>query len=324
MISFSTPQGTRKILAKLAALAGVFVIVSFFLKLAPEEQIKHLQRRPALAALERIEGHPPPDVSAEGVLVKRLRTGEVLLAKNETKIFAIASLAKLMTAMLFIERVGASEFVTVSSESQSVLESDEKRSKVKAGEALKAEDLLMLLVAESDNDAAYAAAEAAILRAKPELSLVPFAGRVAEFVFLMNDKREALGLRNTHFMNPGGRDNLLNYSTAEELFLLARQIYHDYPAIWNVSRIIEGDIFSKEGTSYHFENTNELLKEFPAIYGSKTGFTDQAGEALLMLYDLAPRDPIFAVILKSQDRFGDGRSILRWLEESFIITSGVR
>ncbi len=320
MEQFSIREETKKILAKLAILAGIFILVSLFLEMAPEGPPKHLQKRTTLAVLERIGDKPPPDLSAEGILARRLRTGEIILAKNESKIFAIASLAKLMTAMLFIEKVGSMEFVPLSLEAKNVLEPDEKKSKVKAGEAVKAEDLLMLTIAESDNDASYAAADETVLRENPALSALSFPERIAEFVFLMNNRREALGLRNTHFMNPGGRDNLLNYSTAEDLFLLSREIYYSFPAIWNVSRIIEGEIFSKEGTAYSFQNTNELLKEFPALSGSKTGFTDQAGEALLMLYNLAPRDPIVVVILKSQDRFGDGRAILRWLEESFEVS----
>jgi len=123
----------------------------------------------------------------------------------------------------------------------------------------------------------------------------------------------------THFTNPAGRDGLLNFSTANDLFLIAKEIYMKAPEIWNTSRVIDGNVYSSKGVMYRFENTNKLLKEFPAIYGSKTGFTDEAGEALLMLYELAPKDTIAVIILKSTDRFSDGRAILSWLDKNYRI-----
>ena len=309
----------------LFTLAGIFIFSSFFFELAPAEYkakaMKAKEPEKPFAALRRISASPPPPLSAESVFVERIRTREVLLAHNEDKTFAPASLAKLMTALLYYEAIPALEPASISKEAKAVLEDDEKRSRLEAGETVKAEDLLKLMVVESDNDAAYAAADAVALKADPALREAPFETRIHRFVFLMNQRKDELGLRSTHFTNPAGKDAPENYSTARELARIAGEIFAKAPKIWDASRLIEGEIYSRSGKNYHFENTDILLKEFPALFGSKTGFTDEAGGALLMLYELAPEDPIVVVILKSEERFDDGRAILRWLDGSFKVLS---
>ncbi|MFY9461650.1 MAG: serine hydrolase [Candidatus Sungiibacteriota bacterium] len=306
-------------------LAGIFIFSSFFFELAPAEYkakaMKAKEPEKTFAPLRRISASPPPPLSAEAVFVERIRTQEVLLANNEDKTFAPASLAKLMTALLYYEALSPLEPVSMPEEAKAILEDDEKRSRLEAGETIKAEDLLKLMVAESDNDAAYAAADAVALKAYPALREAPFETRIHRFVFLMNQRKDELGLKNTHFTNPAGKDAPENYSTAEDLARIAGEIFAKTPKIWDASRLIEGEIYSQGGKNYHFENTDILLKEFPALFGSKTGFTDEAGGALLMLYELAPQDPIVVVILKSKERFDDGRAILRWLDGSFRVLS---
>lgn len=308
---------SEKLIVKIIALVGVFLFIAILVRFAPPEQGAFSKKGEAASKkFEQID-NTVPEISAEGALVRRLKTGETLLAKNEQKIFAVASVIKLMTALLFFERVGPLEKVALTKEAKDTLRPDEKQSKLPGGAILKAEDMLKLLVVESDNDAAYAAAEAVGAR----LAVLPqgtqFAERISQFVSLMNGERNALGLLHTNFTNPAGRDDLLNYATAEDLFILARAIDRRAPLVWNASRLIEGIIYTDDGTPYHFENTNILLKEFPAIYGSKTGFSDDAGEALLMLYEFAAHDPVVIVVLKSNSRMNDGRTIIKWLENSF-------
>ena len=75
------------------------------------------------------------------------------------------------------------------------------------------------------------------------------------------------------------------------------------------------------GRRYGIVNTNPLLEEFPAVYGSKTGFDDLARGALLMVYRLSAQEPIAIVVLRSPDRTSDGRAAIRWLESSFMLES---
>lgn len=312
-------EDTKKILAKLAALAVIFVTVSLFLELTPENPIERLRQKNKSAVLERVSDEPFPEISAEAFLVRRLKTSETIVAKNETQVYAIASLVKMMTSLLFVENIPPLWQIVISQDASAHLEPDEKHSKALAGDIFKAEDLLKLVMAESDNDIAYAVTENTIVKIKQELKIASFQERIAEFVFMMNQRGRKLGLRGTNFTNPAGRDNLLNFSTAEDLFTIIREISAKAPEIWTASRIVEGNIRSAAGTIYSIENTNKLLKEFPAIYGSKTGFSDAAGEALVMLYELSPNDPIAVIILKSKDRFNDGRTILKWLDRNYRI-----
>ncbi|MBI2640111.1 MAG: serine hydrolase [Candidatus Sungbacteria bacterium] len=313
-------EDIKRIFIKLAAVVGIAFVAALILNLAPTMPSERFRQGSEVAVLEKVGEEQFPRVSAEAVLVRRMKTGETLFAKNESSVFAVASIVKIVTALLFAERISPLTPVSFPGEIAGYLEPDEKRSAILPNEKLKAEDLLKLIIAESDNDAAYVAADAVSVRARPELIAASFPERIAEFVFLMNERGRTLGLSGTNFTNPAGRDDLLNFSTANDLFVIVREIYTKAPNLWNVSRIVEGDVYSASGRRYHFENTNKLLKEFPAIFGSKTGFTDNAGEALLMLYELAPQDPIAVIILKSGNRFGDGRAILGWLDKNYRIT----
>lgn len=312
-------EDVKKIFIKLVAVAGVAFMVALVLNLAPAASPGRLRQDFEIPVLEKTGEEQFPGVLAEAILVRRIKTGETLFAKNETSVFAVASIVKIMTALLFTEHISFLTSVSLSGEIPGYLEPDEKRSLVLPNETLKAEDLLKLIIAESDNDAAYAAADAVAVRTRPEFITASFPERIAGFVFLMNERGRTLGLSGTNFTNPAGRDDLLNFSTANDLFVITKEIYTKAPHLWSASRIVEGDVYSSSGVRYHFENTNKLLKDFPAIFGSKTGFTDNAGEALLMLYELAPQDPIAVIILKSGDRFADGRAVLGWLDKNYRI-----
>lgn len=307
----------RNVFFKTSVLIGIFLLSGIFFAYAPEEHKNFKRSGASINTLHRLTDAPLLDISAESVLVKRLITGEVLFERSKSVRFSPASISKLMTAFLLFGYSEPLTLISMPSEAKEILEKDEKRSLVPSEEIIKAEDLLKLIVVESDNDAAYAAAAYSAVKVEPALEVASFAERVQKFVALMNEKKDALGLLNTHFANPNGRDALDHYSTAEDLTHLAEVIYRTSPQIWDTSRLLWGEIYSKEKNGYRFKNTNALMLEFPAIYGSKTGFTDEAGGALLMLYELKAGDPIIVVILKSKDRFQDGRRILRWLDASF-------
>ena len=131
----------------------------------------------------------------------------------------------------------------------------------------------------------------------------------------MNKKAGEIGLRNSSFKNPTGLDEADHLSTAEDLALLSEYTWRNYPQLWTLTRSPQSTIFSSAGQTYQIANTNELLEEFPAILGGKTGFTDNAKGNLILLYPIKKSgDVAIIVILRSEDRFGDGRKIIQWLE----------
>src|SRR3989338_2772395 len=282
---------------------------------APVSAPRHQAATPLLA---RLPGAPLPEVRAEAVAVVRLRGDEVLFAKNAEARLPIASITKLMTALVFADAVEPLTPVAISDSAKRVGEEDEKRSSLPAGERVRAEDLLKLLIISSDGDAAYAAAE--YLGGMDAPGDILFQDKVARFVARMNAQAGELGLANTHFANPSGMDDPENFSSAVDLIRIAEEITKRHPEIWSASRTQEFFVFGEKGKRYSVVNTNPLLGEFPAIFASKTGFEDEARGALLMLYQLAPDERIAIVLLRSPDRFADGRALIRWVENSFSIT----
>lgn len=262
-----------------------------------------------------------PAIAAEAALIQRLRNGEVLYERNADALLPIASLAKVMTALLFAEAADPIEPVLFSGDAKRAGRPDDKRSSVPAGERLKAEDVLAFMLSASDSDAAFAAAEYVVLRQQSELAAAPFGERIAAFVELMNRRAGEIGLVGTRYGNPSGSEESENISTARDLMRLAGYIMQIRPELWAASRTREGFAFGAGGRRYSFVNTDPLLGEFPAIFGSKTGFNDSAKGALLLVYRIGPEEPIVIVLLRSGDRFGDGRAAIQWLESSFVLES---
>lgn len=262
-----------------------------------------------------------PDISGEAIIIERLKTEEVLFKRDSSRKLPIASLTKLMSALIIEESIDPLEEIEFSGDAKSVGQSDDKRSEVDVGERIKSEDLVKMMLISSYSDAAYAAAEHTAIAKKPELGFMSFQERVSFFVELMNQRAQKIGLSSTHFANPSGSDDQNNFSTAEDIAVLTKYINENAPELWTASRIQETFVFGRENRSYGLTNTNPLLKEYPSIYGSKTGFEDQAKGALLMLYQLARRDPVAIVILKSGDRFRDGEEAIKWLESNFVLES---
>ncbi len=307
----------RRTLATLVILSGVLIGFAGlssqpFFRLEPaESDVPRLVRR----------GNEMPAIAAEAALIQRLRNGETLYERNADAPLPIASLTKLMTALLFAEEADPVEPVIFSAGAKGAGQPDDKRSSVPAGEQLKAEDVLALLLSASDSDAAFAAAEHVSLRQQPELDSAPFGERIAAFVGFMGQRAEELELARTHYRNPSGSEESENISTARDLARLAGYVTRVRPELWAASRTREGFAFGAGGRRYSFVNTNPLLEEFPAIYGSKTGFSDNARGALVMVYRLAPDEPVAIVLLRSGDRFGDGRAAIQWLESNFMLES---
>ncbi len=228
----------------------------------------------------------------------------ILYNKNEREVLPIASLAKLMTAVVIFENYSWGKVVVVSDEA--VRESEDFGG-FKIGESFTAGELVHSLLVESSNDAAAA--------------LSGVVGR-RDFVRMMNEKARELGLADTRFTNPTGLDGGDENdgpprSTAEDLIKFARFIREKYPQIFDLTSLAERDIYDARGMLHHrAENTNELLlsNDLPGkILGGKTGETAAAGQALLLLAE-DPRSSgyIASVLLKSDDRFQDMKDLVNW------------
>ena len=151
---------------------------------------------------------PPPSVSAPSALVIEAETGDVAYAKQQHRRRAIASATKLMTALLVLERSRPSTVLRAVPYRALPVES---KINLRPGERMTVADLLRGLLVESANDAAVTLAERV-------------GGSREAFVRAMNQRAAKLGLENTHFANPIGLDDPMNYSSARDLVWLTQRL----------------------------------------------------------------------------------------------------
>jgi D-alanyl-D-alanine carboxypeptidase (penicillin-binding protein 5/6) len=238
----------------------------------------------------------PPQVNGRAWLVENGATGEVLLAQNPRQRVPIASITKLMTALLTLEHARLSDVVTVSPEAASVGESS---ADLRTGERLTVRELLEAALIQSANDAADALAD------------YVGHGSQARFVAMMNAKARRLGLRSTHYVRPDGLDAAGHYSSAHDVTFLARVLMH-YPVVRQIVRrrtaVISG------GETLH--TWNDLLYSYPGIYGVKTGHTSAAGWSEIAA---ARRGgvSIYATLIGSPDRGRRNADLTRLLDWGF-------
>ena len=246
-----------------------------------------------------------PKVDAEAVLAMDLDTGLVLFEKNAYRQMPMASLTKIMAAILILESHDMDEIVTVA-DNYGALGEDELGVKIwlQKGEQLTVRDLLTALLIRSAGDAVYALA-------------VYHSGSVEAFVDEMNKRAQTLNLKNTHFVNPVGVDAENHYSTAYDLAILTKHALRN-PIFRRVIKIKEANITSINGrTTHSFKNTNLLLNSYLDIQGVKTGTTEGAGESVINLARSDDGHEIISVLLNSSERFQENKSVIDWVFRSY-------
>ncbi len=234
------------------------------------------------ASAARAADDPYPWIAA-AYLVKR--DGAVLWAGSAERRLPPASLAKLMTALLALERGNLDETVTVG---KGVLQATGTRIGLKPGERLSARELLAAAVVRSANDACRALAE-------------HLGGSLKVFIQVMNQRAAWLGMKDTHFVDPCGHDRDGQYSSAADLAILAEQVmrHDEYLRLAKTPKI---SFKTLDGRAFTLRNTNALLGRYPGAIGLKTGHTPGAGNCLVAL---AERDGVrvTVVLLNSPRRW---------------------
>ncbi|MBX5474546.1 MAG: D-alanyl-D-alanine carboxypeptidase [Thermoleophilia bacterium] len=236
---------------------------------------------------------PQPD--ARAFYVVNATTGEVLAARNARARLPVASITKLMTAIVALRHLRLDETVTVS---RSAARVGESRIPLRPGQEVTVRDLLAGALVQSANDAADALADAAA------------DGDRALFVSWMNAEARRLGLADTHFVRPDGLDVPGHVSSARDVYVLARAAMR-IPIVRRLVREREDTI---EGGRVRLHTWNDLLGVFPGLVGVKTGHTDEAGWCQVAAVR-RPGYTLYAVILGSPTRAlrNDGlRRLLAW------------
>jgi len=261
--------------------------------------VAHAQQR-AHAAQAAVKAGPLSLKSA-AVLVLDQSGQRVLYAKNVETVVPIASLTKLMTALVVLESaLPLEERIAISAED--VDDIKRTRSRLKLGTVLPRGDLLKLALMASENRAA-----AALARAYP--------GGTPAFVAAMNQKAVVLGMPRTRFVDGTGLSSG-NVSTAQDLAWLAAAAYRQ-PLIREYTTESSYTVELANGRQLHYSNSNRLVRNTGWDIGlSKTGYLNEAGRCLVMQAKIATR-PVIIVLLDSWGkltRIGDANRIKRWIE----------
>jgi len=239
----------------------------------------------------------PPKLSAKAAYAFDLTSGSILFTHNFDEKLPIASLTKLMTALLVVEMSrDLDEAAEIQPSDTAVMGSNMG---LVRGEKITTRNLLAGMLVSSANDATLALARTA-------------GGTVDAFIDRMNQKARILGLFNTRYSNPVGWDTGENYSTALDLSVLVRE-FLKHETLAQLSKTKELKSSSIDGHVEHIlTTTNKLLLEDQRITGVKTGFTSEAKGNLIAKVTVADQE-VLTIVLGSDDREGDTRNLIDWI-----------
>jgi D-alanyl-D-alanine endopeptidase (penicillin-binding protein 7) len=245
-----------------------------------------------------------PNLMSSAAIVLDAKTGQTLFAKNADQVQPIASITKLMTAMVVLDaKLPLDEPIQISSEDLDTLKGTSSR--LPLGSHFRRDDLIRIALVASDNRAA-----AALGRSYP--------GGIDAFVAAMNAKARLLGLESTRFVDSSGLAPG-NVSSPSELARMVAEASH-YPLIREYSTTPALDVTLPEtGRKVAYQNTNALVRTGAWDIGlSKTGYISESGKCLVMQAFIA-NTPIVIVLLDSWGRLtrvADANRIKRWLEKN--------
>lgn len=257
---------------------------------------------PSLAAAAPLEEGVPLEISSPSVMLAEASTGTVIFEKNADERREVASITKLMTALLVFEAledndIALTDQVTVSKRAAAM---EGSQALLDADTAYKLEDLLRTMIMASANDSAVALAEY-------------LAGSEENFVQRMNQRAEALGMDDTHYVNCTGYPQEGQYTTARDVMTLSCEVsrhpaYHTYASVW-VDTLVH-----PSGRVTDLTNTNRLVRFYEGCDGFKTGSTDAAKFCVSATAEKNGMR-LIAVVLgceNSQTRFNEARSMLEY------------
>ena len=249
-----------------------------------------------------------PLIDAESAIVVEVSTGRIIYEKNSTKQMYPAS----TTAILVLENCNLTDVVTVSESALENIPQGYVTCNLSPGEEITVNDLLYALMLPSANDAAYVLAE-------------HVGGSVQGFADMMNAKLEELGCTSTHFVNPNGIHADDHYTTAYDLYLIARYAMKNE----DFRRIVATKEYTLPATNKYdsndrvLKNTNNLLDESSNSYykyaiGIKTGHTSMAGDCLIAE---ASRDGLeFISVVLNASRFTDTKKLFNYAYDNYTLT----
>ncbi len=287
----------EKILALLAILIVIVSIVIFkqtknseiatteIVQIAPEPQVQNIENNPVVVASQIPAKVTPPKplISAESYLVANLLTEEVYASHNPGTVFPIASLTKLLTAIIARQNMPSDQKITIT---DSMLAAYGDAGHLKNGEIFTVSELIYPLLLESSNDAAEALAQTYGYSA---------------FIEKMNAFARNLSMTHTSFKDASGLSPK-NYSNAKDLFIFTKYLYHNEKELLKKSREIKVELASSTEHGAHIFVTINPFPYDPHFLGGKTGRTDEAKESMISIFQYEHGSviyPVAVIVLRS-------------------------
>jgi D-alanyl-D-alanine carboxypeptidase (penicillin-binding protein 5/6) len=252
----------------------------------------------------------PPALSARAALVMRVEDGEVLLAGNADEPLPPASTVKILTALTVLRHARPETIVTIQPEDV-VDPVEESAMGLQAGDTLTIHDLLVGLLLPSGNDAARALARSV----GEQLDGPEGASPQERFIAAMNELAAELGMTQSRVLTPDGEDVEGQAVSARDLALAARAFLDD-PVLVRIASMREATVRvgGPQARTLRLANTNALLGE-RGVFGIKTGTTAAARQCLVAAWRMVDGQVYLAVVLGSQDRYADVRTLIDWVEQ---------
>ena len=245
-------------------------------------------------------------ITAKAGFVWDVQNQRVLFAKNADESLPLASVTKLMTALLADELLSATSTVHIGHDAVAQY----GNSGLAPGETFDRQTLTDLTLMVSSNDGAFALATATG-------KLIDPAHPADAFVHAMNARARELGLTKTTYWNPTGLDITTeqpgSVGSARDMAMLMQYILLNHPGILTYTKQAKSKIYDNSGRYHDAVNTDSEVTKIPGLIGSKTGYTDLAGGNLVVAFDAGLNRPIIVAVLGSteQDRFTDVMQLVK-------------
>lgn len=292
--------------------AGLAIALQGLLSFAMPTKAETTNIPPAveISTAKQINPFDNISVEAHAVYVFDLKTSTVLYSKNENEKLPLASLTKLMTALLAREHMSESAVLTLTPDDLKA----EGDSGLHPGERWRLGDILNVMLLVSSNDAAHAVA--GFVGGDEQADGSPVTSR-EHFIKMMNDKALELKYDQMQFFNESGLDvsdgktglaeQAGGYGSAREVALLMGELWNKYPDTLEITAHKDARIYSQDNIAHILPNTDEVIGHIPGLIASKTGYTTLAGGNLAVIFDRGMGDPVVAVVLGSsyKGRFDD-------------------
>jgi serine-type D-Ala-D-Ala carboxypeptidase (penicillin-binding protein 5/6) len=248
-------------------------------------------------------------LTAKAAYVYDIRSGQVLYAHNEHERLPLASLTKVMAALVATEMVRPETTIVITPEALEALGDQGLR----RGERWSLKKLLDFTLTSSSNDGMQAVALSLGALSKSDATSKE---RESSFLLEMNKKAEALGMQNTYFWNTTGLDETEYkggaYGSAYDMALMFEYILRQHPTLLEATRYGSVSVTSLDNNVHTVRNTGLTITDLPGLRASKTGYTAIAGGNLVIAFDPEIGRPIIVSVLGStaNDRFRDVRTLV--------------